>query len=360
MRAAVCREFSAPLLIEEVVLSPPEAGEVRVQLKASAVCGSDIHAANGAWGGDLPVVFGHEASGIVAELGEGVHSLALGDHVVVSLIRDCGACFFCARGQSYLCEHDWAKHGRPRIHAVDGQTIHQGIYVGGFADEVVVYQEQCAAVPSDMPFDSACLLACGVITGYGAVTNTVAVEAGASVGVIGAGGVGLNAIQAASLNGAGLVVAIDTAPEKLEAAKRFGATNSFDARHAATANGVAELTKGLGLDYVFVTVGAPAAVEQAMSLARKGGTVVIVGIGAVDTYGRIELSEFASGERTIVGSKMGSSVLRRDVPALVDRYRTGDLLLDELITGRYPLDRINEAIADVVLGSTIRNVVVFE
>lgn len=360
MRAAVCREFGAPLVVEDLVLDPPSVGEVRVTMKAAAVCGSDIHAANGAWGGELPVVLGHEAAGVVAELGDGVTGLDLGDHVVVSLLRDCGSCFFCLRKQPYLCEKEWSLKSVHRIHQRDGGTIHQGIYVGAFAEEVIVQQEQCVVVPSDIPLDSASLLACGVITGYGAVVNTAGVEPGSSVVVIGAGGVGLNSVQGASANQASRVIVLDTAAEKLDIARRFGATHAFGATDGSVPDQIADLTSGRGADYVFVTVGSPAAVEQALTLVRRGGTVVVVGIGAGEAHAKLRIRDFASDAHRILGSKMGDSVLERDIPQLIARYQQNQLLLDELITSRFSLDDINQAIAGVGVGSTLRNVVVFE
>ena len=329
-------------------------------VKAVAVCGSDIHAARGSWGGDLPVVLGHEAAGAVVALGAGVTGLAVGDHVVVSLLRNCQTCFFCAQGQSQLCEHPWALNTEHRIHSSNGTPVHQGLSVGAFAEEVVVHQQQCVVLPDDIPFASASLLACGVITGYGAVTNTAAVEPGASVVVIGAGGVGLNSVQAAAAAEASLVIALDTAPEKLEVAKLFGATDALDATDPGVTAQVLGLTGGRGPDYVFVTAGSPRAIEQGLEIVRKAGTLVVVGMGATDTFARIKLGEFASSERRILGSKMGGSDLQRDVPALIARYQQRDLLLEELITRRFALEEINEAIAGVGLGSTLRNVVVFE
>lgn len=360
MRAAVCREFGAPLVIEELVLDPPAAGEVRVTIKAVAVCGSDIHAANGSWGGDLPVVLGHEAAGIVAEIGEDTDGLAVGDHVIVSLLRNCANCFFCSRREPYLCENEWSLQSGHRIHRRDGQPVHQGIYVGAFAEEVVVQREQCVAIPPSIPLDSASLLACGVITGYGAVTNTAGFEPHSSAVVIGVGGVGLNSVQAAAANHASPLIAVDTAKEKLGIALRFGATHAFDAADQRVGELVADLTEGRGADFAFVTVGVPAAIEQALTLVRRGGTVVVVGIGAGEAYARVRVRDFASDAHRIVGSKMGGSVLGRDIPQLVSLYQKGQLLLDELITGRFALEEINEATAGVGLGSTLRNVVVFE
>ncbi len=359
IRAAVCRAFGQPLVIEHLVVDSPQRGEVRVDIKTVAVCGSDVHAAAGAWEDKLPAVFGHEAAGVVAEVGEGVTSVEPGDHAVVSLLRACRRCFYCSRGSTHLCEFSWPLASQQRLHTADGEPVYQGIHVGAFAEAVVVHAEQCVPIPTSIPFDSGALLACGVVTGWGAVTNTAQIERESTVLVIGAGGVGLNSIQAAAAAGARVVLALDTAPEKLDAARRFGATHALAADASDVPGRVAELTDGRGADHAFITVGSPPAVERALELVRPAGTVVVVGIGPNDSYARLDLAGFASGERRILGSRMGSSDLSRDVPSLADRYERGELMLDELITGRYPLEKINEAIADLRDGSTLRNVVVF-
>jgi S-(hydroxymethyl)glutathione dehydrogenase/alcohol dehydrogenase len=229
IKAAVCREFAKPLSIEEIELAAPGAGEIRVNVAACAICHSDIHYADGAWGGDLPSVYGHEASGTVAEIGAGVEVFTIGDRVVVTLIRSCGQCFHCAHGDGVLCEADFSLDREGPITGADGERIHQGLRTGAFAEQVVVDASQVVAVPDGVPFDSASLLACGVITGLGAVVNTTRIEAGSKVVVIGTGGVGLNSIQGASLSDCPLIIAMDISDEKLAAARRFGATHGINA-----------------------------------------------------------------------------------------------------------------------------------
>lgn len=357
MKAAVCHAFNQPLVVEEVTLRPPGPGEVAVTLAACAICHSDIHYAEGAWGGALPAVYGHEAAGRVSALGPGVAGLALGQAVLVTLIRACGQCACCADGQPTACEtpHD---PGSP-LALADGTPVAQGMATAAFAEKVVVHASQLCALPDDLPMDAAALLACGVITGVGAVLNTARLRPGSTALVIGAGGVGMNAIQGARLAGARRVIALDVAPEKLAAAAEFGATDGVLATAADAPAQVRALTDGRGADYVFVTVGAIAAYQQALALTAPRGTVVAVGMPASGATMALEPVNLAYYGQTLVGSNMGSTVLRRDIPRLVDLYRQGRLKLDELISGRYRLEDINQAITDTKTGGTRRNVILF-
>ena len=363
MKAAVCYEYGAPLRVEELDIDPPARGEVRVRLAATAICHSDIHALRGEWAPDpLPAVYGHEAAGVVEEVGEGVTGARPGEPVVVSLLRSCGRCFFCERGAPHLCEGRaaFALARESRLRTRSGEAVHHGISTAAFAEQAIVHESQLVRVPDDLPLDRACLLACGVITGVGAVLNTARLEPGSSAVVIGAGGVGLNAVQGARLAGAMPIVALDLLEGKLEAARRFGATHTLHAGRDDVAQAVRALTDGRGADYVFVTVGSAAAVVQALDLVRAAGTVVLVGIPPADETITVPVSALRLGERRIVGCAMGSTRLQVDVPRLVALYRDGRLKLDELISERYPLSRINEAIAAVERGDVLRNVIVFD
>ena len=360
MRAAVCRSFAEPLTIEEVSLDPPGPGEIEVTLAACAICHSDILYADGAWGGALPAVYGHEAAGRVTRLGEGVLDLALGDHVVVTLIRSCGHCPSCAGGIPVTCETRLPLDGRSPLRDRSGQPVTQGVRTAAFAQRVVVHASQAVAIAKDVPFDSAALLACGVITGLGAVTNTARLRPGETAVVIGAGGVGLNSIQGAALSGARTIIAVDLVPGKLEAARRFGATHALPATGADLAEEVRSITGGRGADHVFVTVGAKAAFQQAFGLAARSGAIVLVGMPASGVTVEIEPGGIAADNQRILGSKMGGSVIRRDIPQLVSLYRQGRLKLDELISGRFSLGQINEAIASTKSGEALRNVIVFD
>ena len=359
MKAAVCRAFGEALTIEDLTLAAPAAGELRVRIAACAICHSDVTAAEGGWGGVLPAVYGHEAAGVVEELGPGVGGLQVGDHVVVTLIRACGHCHYCAQGKQVCCEGHFHLDAESPLSTGEGARVTQGIATGAFAEAVVVDRSQVVAIPKDIPLDAASLLACGVITGLGAVVNTAQVPAGASVAVIGTGGVGLNAIQGAALSGASPIAAIDVKPEKLEVAKSFGATHGFLAGGEDLASELKAITQGRGMDYVFVTVGAKAAFDSAYDLLAKAGTVVLVGMPHTGVESSYEIEGFAFDCKAIVGSRMGGSRIAVDIPYLVELYRQGRLKLDELISGRFPLEQINEAIAEVKAGSALRNVIVF-
>lgn len=360
MKAAVCYEFGQPLRIEEITLDSPEKGEVRVKVAACAICHSDIHYAQGAWGGQLPAIYGHEAAGVVEELGEGVSGLSVGDHVIVSLIRSCGGCYYCSQGEAVMCEGDFAIDGAGRATTAKGEKVLQALKTGAFAQEVVVDQSQVVVIPKDMPFDSASLLACGVITGLGAVTQTAKVPAGSSVVVIGAGGVGLNSIQGAALSGAHPIIAVDLLEPKLEASRVFGATHTLNSKDQTAKETIRGLTSGRGADYVFVTVGSTKAMQQGLTFLRRGGTIVIVGMPAIGDKLSFDVLDFADAAQTMLGSKMGSIRPKVDLPKLVALYQEGKLKLDELITKRYPLEEINEAIAAVKRGEALRNIIVFD
>lgn len=360
MKAAVCREFGAPLVVEDLRLDPPEEGEVRVDVAACAICHSDIHYIEGAWDGRLPAVYGHEAAGIVESVGAGVEAVRPGDRVVISLIRSCGRCFFCARGEPYLCEAEFPGDRRGRLHTTEGERVHAAMHTGAFAEQVVVDASQLAVVPDVVALDAASLLACGVITGLGAVVSTAAVPAGSSVVVIGTGGVGLNSVQGALISGAQPIVALDVSSAKLEAATSFGATHALDPASCDPVAEVRALTEGRGADYVFVTVGSTQALEQGLGLLRRGGTLVVVGLPPSDAAFGVVAVDFAFDGQRILGSNMGSTRLETAIPALVELYGQGRLKLDELITARFPLEQINEAIAAVGDGSTLRNVIVFD
>jgi S-(hydroxymethyl)glutathione dehydrogenase / alcohol dehydrogenase len=358
MRAAVCYEFGQPLVIEDVQLDPPQAGEVRVRIAAIGICHSDIHLIRGEWGGDVPVIAGHEASGIVDEIGPGVTLVKPGDRVVVTLLRSCGRCRHCISGSPYACETRFPIDESGRFHTLDGQPIKHGLNTAAFAEYTVVDQSQLAVIPDDLSLDVAALLACGVITGAGAVLNTAQVRPGESVVVIGAGGVGLNAIQGAEIIGAHPIIAIDVLDSKLGTAREFGAAHGLNPGSSNVEESVNTLTGG-GADHVVVTVGAAQAVQMALSLPRIEGNLVLVGMPSIEAT--VDLSPFdtvARGQR-ILGSIMGSTRLNIDIPRLASLYRADRLRLDELVTARYPFDQINEAIERSESGDVLRNLVTF-
>ncbi len=359
VQAAVCHAFGDPLRVEEVDLRGPGPGEVGVRVAACAICHSDLAYMHGAWGGDLPAVYGHEAAGVVEEVGDGVIDVQPGDPVVVTLIRFCGRCRQCLRGLPAFCERmsDFAISQHPPLSTSEGGPVFHGLRTAAFAERVTVHASQVVPVPHDLSLESASLLACGVITGVGAVLNTARVEAGSTVAVIGTGGVGLNTVQGALLAGASRIVAVDLVDHKLDVARSFGATDTLNGSRDDVAAAVEELTEGRGLDYAFVAVGAGVAIEQALGLIGTGGTVVLVGL-ATGAQVAFDAESVADRGQRIIGSKMGSTRPRLDIPPLVELYRKGRLKLDELVSGRYPLAEINEAIASAERGEALRSVVV--
>lgn len=355
MRAAVCRAFGNPLTVEEVVLGEVGDGDVHVEVAACAVCHSDIHYAEGAWGGHLPAVYGHEAAGVISAVGSDVSDIAVGDHVVVTLIRSCGECSQCERGNHVFCEGTFPADESERLTNNAGEKVEAAMLCGAFAEEVIVDQSQVVVIPDDLDWNVASLLACGVITGVGAVTNTSTITDKSTVVVVGAGGVGLNAIQGAAIVGAPVIIAVDLADEKLEIAKRFGAT------HVATPDTarqvIKEATGRKGVSHALVTVGSAPAISSALRYIEPGGELVIVGMPASGNEIEIDPVIIAAVGHRIVGSKMGTSQIRRDIPQLIEWYREGKLKLDELVSGTYALEDINDAIGDVAGGAVIRNIV---
>jgi S-(hydroxymethyl)glutathione dehydrogenase / alcohol dehydrogenase len=360
MKAAICRQFGIPLVIEDIALAAPGPNDIRVRVKACAICHSDITYAEGGWGGDLPAVYGHEAAGIVLEVGRAVRNMHPGDHVVVTLIRSCGTCHYCARGSQVMCEEVFDLDRASPISDISGATVTHGLRTGAFAEEVVVHASQAVTIPEDLPFDIASLLACGVITGYGAVVHTAGLKPGEHAVIVGCGGVGLNAIQGAALSGAASVTAIDLEDSKLEAARRFGATHTVNPKKQDAREAIMALTERRGADYIFVTVGAKPALDGAFDFIKKEGSVIVVGMPPSGIYAQYDPGILAAWNQTVKGSKMGSSRIAEDIPALVALYKQGRLKLDELISGRYPLEGINEAIAAVKHGAALRNVIVFD
>lgn len=360
MRAAICREFGQPLEIREVSLAPPGSGEVRARVHAVAICHSDVTYADGGWGGTLPAVYGHEAAGVVTGVGEGVTDFAPGDRVVITLVRNCGACPCCARNMRGSCETRFPLDAQSPLSFPDGAPVVHGLKTAAFAEEVVIDQSQMVKIGDDIGFEVASLLACGVITGFGAVVNTAALPPGMDVVVIGTGGVGLNAVQGAALTGSRRVIAVDRSAEKLAAAEAFGASHLVDGAATDAVAAVRELTGGRGADFVFVTVGSTEAMGQSYRMLAPGGASVLVGMAHQDARSTFNPLALSDSSCRILGSKMGQSDIRADIPMLIGLYREGRLKLDELISHRYPLEEINSAMDNVRRGIGLRNVVVME
>jgi S-(hydroxymethyl)glutathione dehydrogenase / alcohol dehydrogenase len=359
MKAAVCYEVNKPLVVEDIVLDPPKQSEVKVKVAATAICHSDIHFFKGEMPQATPFVGGHETAGWVEEVGPGVTGFKKGDPVVLFFVASCGKCKYCLTGHPNRCSSHLPMETETRMHTKKGQNIGMLIMTASFAEYTIVDQSQLVKIPADIPMDKACLLACGVLTGYGAVVNRAKVTAGSSCVIVGAGGVGLNAIQTAALTGAYPVIAVDVSDNKLEAAKVFGATHVINSKKEDAAKAVQALT-GDGADYVFVTVGSAAAISQGIMLSRPGGTAVIIGLPKFTDNAEFSPYLLVRYERNIIGSFIGSGDLRLEIPRLVDLYKAGKIKLDELISGRFPLEKINEAIDQVVKGEALRNVIVFK
>ena len=347
------------MTIEEVTIDPPGPNEALVDIAAVAICHSDVTYLNGSWGGPLPAVYGHEASGIVTRVGPNT-SFKPGDYVAVTLVRSCGECFHCDMANRHLCETQLRLNRQPPLRDAAGSEIWQAMSTGAFAEQALVHESQLAMLPGDISKEAGALLACGVVTGFGAVRNTARVPAGASVAVVGTGGVGLNCIQGAAHAAAGVVIAIDLRDDKLAMARTVGATATINATATDPTKAVQDLTGGRGADFVFVSVGSSRAIEQALPLLRTGGTLVIVGLPPTGDNIQFDPSDFAVRGQRIVGSLMGSVAVKEDIPMLAELYQAGRLELDGLITATFPFERINEAVDSARSGEAIRNVVVFE
>ena len=358
IKAAVCHAFGEPLKIEDIAIRQPLSGEVEVTVKACAVCHSDISYMDGGWGGDLPAVYGHEAAGVISKTGPGVKGYAEGDAVLVTLIRHCGNCPSCVAAHPSLCSTAPQLAEAP-VQMPDGSSLTQAMSVGGFAEKVIVDQTQIAALPKEIDMAAASLLSCGVITGVGSVVNTAAVRPGQTVVVIGVGGVGLNAIQGARIAGAARIVAVDLIEEKLDIAREFGATDGINAGSEKPWNELRNITNGRMADAVFVAVGAIPAFETAGRYLAWNGNMYIVGMPHSGEKAEYEPVIYGSMGLGMKGTKMGNTVLARDIPWLLDLYQQGRLKLDELVSGRWSLDEINEAIQDTRSGKARRNVILF-
>ncbi len=343
MKAAVCRTFSSPLSIEDVNLAKPTGEAVKIQIKACAICHSDISYMKGYWGGELPLILGHEAAGIVTEVGENVHNVKPNDRVVVTLMRSCGTCATCNNKMEAICETPPAINSPSAIDAA-GNPIITAMNSGTFAEEVLVHQRQVITIPDDMDFAPASLLGCGVITGFGSVMRVGKIQKGDEIAVIGSGGIGGNAIQAARISGASKIIAIDTAADKETLARQLGATDFINASGGGAVQKIMDLTNGRGCSAVFVAVGASSAIESAIPMVAAGGKIIIMGMPASDDLARIDASDLAGSAKSIIGTKMGSAMIRDDIPMLIDLYQKGELILDDLISHRFDFGDINQAI----------------
>lgn len=360
MRAAILEEYGKPLVVDDVDLAPPRAGEVRVRIRATGVCHSDLSVRNGTLPWPAPAVLGHEGAGEVVEIGDGVRSVTPGDHVVVSWVPTCGNCFFCSRDQAQLCSTYRFSLGRmddgtSRL-SRNGVEISHGINAATFAEETVLRENSVVKIPDDVPFDIAALIGCGVLTGVGAAINTAQIKPGERVAVIGCGGVGLNVIQGCRIAGASVIVAIDPVQSKREAALRFGATHACVPEEAEALT--RSLTDDIRPDAVFEVVGRTSLQRMAFDLTRPGGRAVMVGAAPVTEETTFPTLGFLFFERKVLGCYYGSCNPRRDTARIVDLWRAGRLDLEGLVTEKLPLDAVNDAFEAIEAGTTLRTVLI--
>lgn len=360
MNAAVFRGAGRPIEVTAVELADPGPHEVEVAITAAGVCHSDLHMVRGEWTHRTPVVLGHEGSGVVTTLGAGVTDLAVGDHVVLSWVPSCGECRYCRAGRPAQClpsaeivgAGGTMFDGTPRL-TIDGEECFHYLGVSSYAERAVVPASGAIKVRSDAPLDVIGIVGCAVATGVGAVRNTAAVPAGATVAVIGCGGVGLSSIQGARLAGASRVVAVDLVPAKLELAQRLGATDVVDAREVEVVPHLRSLVPE-GLDFVFDAIGAISTTEQAIEALGQGGAAVVVGLPPAGQRASFDPLRLAEADQRILGSNYGSSVPHRDIPELVDLFMAGELDLDSMVSARRPLAEASAALDDLASGSALR------
>ncbi|WP_327086659.1 alcohol dehydrogenase catalytic domain-containing protein [Nonomuraea sp. NBC_01738] len=361
MRAAVLTGYGKPLEIREVEVADPGPGEVRVRIRASGVCGSDLKAIDGKSPvvSRLPFILGHESAGVVESVGAGVRAVKPGDHVIIAMSGACGRCRNCGGGRFHLCSGPARMTaimgGAPRI-TLDGEETRRFIGIGSFAEYAVVAEAMCVKIAKDAPFAAMCLLACGVITGVGAVLNVAHVAPGSSVLVVGCGGVGLNVIQGAVLAGATTIIAADVAEQKLKLAERFGATHTLLADDLTAQVGA--LVRG-GADYAFDVTGAPGVLARAFAATQPGGTTVMVGSPPAGQPAQID-SGLLFSSRRLMGTQGGDAAPLRDLPMLAEQYLRGRLDLDGLVSEQLPLEEINQAIEHLRQGAVARTVITLD
>ena len=360
MKAAVFPAVNTPLPIEDVNIDGPMAREVVVRTAASGVCHSDLHFIEGLYPMVTPSILGHEAAGVVEEVGELVTYLQPGDHVISCLSVFCGHCRQCLSGHPSRCSQRprRAEGEPPRLSLQDGTPINQGFNLSSYGERMLVHENALVKIDDDMPLDRAALIGCGVITGVGAVFNTARIEPGCSVAVFGLGGVGLAVVQGARIAGARQIIAVDVVEPKLTRALEVGATHVVDASSRDPVEAIRDLSGG-GVDYSFEAIGLKIAAEQAWNCLIPGGTATVVGMIPVGEKVEIEGRMFLS-ERKIQGSGMGSNRFRTDMPRLIDLYRQGRLLLDEMITRRGRLEDVNEAFRAMKAGEVTRSVLMYD
>jgi len=370
MKAAVLYGVNQPLVVEEVELDPPKAAEVLVKMVATGVCHSDVHAYTGDSPRPFPLVLGHEGAGIVQGVGPGVTKFKPGDHVVLTYLPACGQCRWCHVGQPTMCDlgaklrSGMMLDGTPRLHTRDGRVIHNMLFVSTYAEYSVVPQDSLVKVADHVPLERACLFGCGFTTGFGAMTNPIHIRPGETVTIVGCGGLGLAAIQAAKLSGAGTIIAVDLHEEKLSMAKKMGATHVIQNRHKPeeVVKEIMEITWGLGTDYSGEFVGTEQCDETikiAFEAIRKGGTMCLIGVGAasrkeipVDPY------TLTLWRKRIYGVLFGDAQFKADIPRYIDLMMEGRLDMESMVTREYKLDDINTCFQNILAGNKVARQVI--
>ena len=364
MRGVVFTSSNQPVQVADIDLASPGPGEVRVKIAAAGVCHSDLHVRRGEWNVPVPLVMGHEGSGVVTEIGPGVTGLGEGDHVVLSWVAPCGRCRYCRAGREARCQLAATvvaplgvlQDGTSRL-SWGGGELHHYLGVSSFADEAVVPASGAIKIREDAPLDTAALVGCAVATGVGAVTNTAGVEPGSIVAVIGCGGVGLSVVQGARLAQADRIIALDIRAEKAALAGKLGATDKLDVSRVDAVEAVRELAPG-GVDYVFDAIGLTETTEQAIRMLGLGGAAVVVGLPPAGATARFEPLTLAEADQRILGSNYGSVRPAVDIPRLVDLFMDGELRLEELVSGRRPLDGASAALDELDAGVALRTLLI--
>lgn len=361
MKAAVLREVNVPMAIEDVAIAKPIGREVLVRVAAVGLCHSDLHIIDGSYPNPLPAVLGHEVAGVVEQVGPEAHTVKPGDHVIVCLTFHCGHCPQCHSGNSHRCltpeasrrpdELPRLTHGEERLDAF--------MRIGGFAEQVLVHESGVVPIRRDVPLDRACLIGCGVTTGFGAVVNTAKARPGDIVVVIGCGGVGLSAVNGAAVAGASRIIAVDRVAGKLDMARAFGATDTINSSEVGMVGAIKDMTGGLGVTHAIEAIGRKDTIEAAYKILGKGGRATIVGMTPPDL--KIEINAAALlTERGIQGSLMGGVRTMIDIPNYVDLYLAGKLHLDQLVSRTRPLEEINLAVEDMKAAQIARTVITFD
>ncbi len=362
MRAAVLEAAGQPLEIrDDVEIEAPRPGHVKVRVSHCGLCHSDLSLAEGTFPSPLPIILGHEAAGVVAEIGEGVEGLAPGDPVVLTACPPCGSCYWCVRGEASHCARmsGITTNSFPDGHtglSRGGQVVYRGLNLAALAEYTVVPETGAVKIPKGVPLDVACVIGCAVQTGAGSVFNTAQVEAGATVLVMGLGGVGLSAVQGARIAGASRIFASDPLPERREVAKRFGATDLLDPGSEDVVARTREVT-GVGVDYAFETAGQAALIQTGIEASRVGGTVIAVGAPPLDQAISVAPAAiFVITGKKLMGSVLGGVNSLHEIPRLISLWQAGRLDLEGLITNRRPLEEVNQGFADLAAGRGIRTV----